>query len=287
MTRVAVFGHSGMLGRSVCKELKKSGFDLVTIGRLGSDIFFDVGKTNILDLELGDVDYIVNCVGLISHLIDDDSASDTMSAISINALFPHELASYASIANMRVIQIATDCVFSGELGSYVESSKHDALDVYGVTKSLGEVHSESVMNIRASIIGREQRGFKSLLEWVLHQPHGSEISGYTDRFWNGVTTTAFARVAAGIIGEETFRPGLQHLVPKDVVTKAELVSLIASSFGRGDIRIRKEPSGVSKDLTLATQNPEFNSRLWGGGKYSQIPTIQQMISGLPSSEGNI
>ena len=281
MTRVAVFGHSGMLGRAVSEALSKAGFDLVTIGRLGSDLFFDVGKTNLQSLDLGDVDYVVNCVGLISHLIDEQSDSDTMSAMSVNALFPHELASYASSVEIKVIQIATDCVFSGKLGSYVESSKHDALDVYGLTKSIGEVRSEGVMNIRASIIGREQRGFKSLLEWVLKQPFGSEISGYTDRFWNGVTTEAFARVVGGIISEGTFRPGLQHLVPKGVVTKAELVSLIAKSFGREDLHIRKEPSGVKKDLTLATQDPEFNSRLWHGGKYSQIPTIQQMISELP------
>jgi dTDP-4-dehydrorhamnose reductase len=270
-----------MLGRAVCEEFEKTGFDLVTIGRLGSDLFFDISKTNIWYLELDDGDYIINCVGLISHLIDDDSVSDTMSAMSVNALFPHELASYASTVDIKVIQIATDCVFSGESGSYVESSKYDALDVYGVTKSIGEVRSESVMNIRASIIGREQRGFKSLLEWVLKQPLGSEISGYTDRFWNGVTTEAFARVVGGIISEGTFRPGLQHLVPKGVVTKAELVSLIAKSFGREDLHIRKEPSGVKKDLTLASQDPEFNSKLWHGGKYSQIPTIQQMISELP------
>jgi len=203
-----------------------------------------------------------------------------LKAASLNSLFPHELANFARLKNIKVIQIATDCVFSGKTGSYLESSEHDASDVYGVSKSIGEVNATNVMNIRTSIIGREQRGFKSLLEWVLRQPLDSEISGYTDRLWNGVTTIAFARVVAGVIRGGLFRSGTQHLVPSDKVDKAELVKMIATAFGRTDIKVRNDSTGIPKDLTLATENPGFNSALWIGGGYMQIPTINQMIKEL-------
>jgi len=277
MTTVTVFGHSGMLGRAVCEILKNSGIDLVTVGRQGAHVKFDVGVDSLEDLKLPDHEFAINCIGLISHLIDESNPSDRLKAASLNALFPHELAAYASSRGVKVIQIATDCVFSGSSGSYLESSHHDAHDLYGLSKSIGEVNSDHVMNLRASIIGREQRGFRSLLEWVLTQPENAEITGYEDRLWNGVTTLAFARIISGIIRQELFRGGLQHIVPMNCVTKAELLSQICEAFDRQDIVVRSQPSGLSKDLTLSTENPDFNSQLWSTAGYSQIPTIQQMI----------
>jgi len=277
-----VFGHSGMIGRAVCERLKESGFEVLTLGRQRARVKFEVGRDNLNDLDIGRVEYFVNCLGLITQLIDEKNVSHRLQAASINALFPQELEVYAKLMNSKVIHVTTDCVFSGNSGSYVESSPHDSSDVYGLTKSLGEVNSLNVMNIRASSIGREEREFKSLLEWIIRQPTGSEIVGYTDRLWNGVTTLAFARVIDGVIRKGLFRAGTQHLVPSNSVSKAELLSLIVAVFSRGDIKIRNEPSGINKDLTLATDNPDFNRDLWLAGDYSAIPTIQLMIEELPS-----
>src|SRR5437868_4207618 len=69
---------------------------------------------------------VINCIGLIKPYCDN-----VQSAIKVNALFPHKLPANS-------IQIATDCVYSGSKGGYIETDPHDALDVYGKTKSLGE-----------------------------------------------------------------------------------------------------------------------------------------------------
>lgn len=277
MTRVAVFGHSGMLGLAVCETLSSSGFEVIKVGRENAMVPFEVGRDKLESLPLAEVGFIVNCIGLISHLIDERDPISRLKAASLNALFPHELASYARLKGIKVIQIATDCVFSGKSGGYLESSEHDASDTYGVTKSIGEVKAQNVMNIRASIIGREKRGFRSLLEWVLRQPLEAEVSGYTDRLWNGVTTLAFARVVAGVIREGLFQAGTQHLVPRDKVTKAELVRMIAKEFGRLDIHVQNQSSGIHKDLTLDTVNSIINAALWSAGGYKQVPNINQLI----------
>jgi dTDP-4-dehydrorhamnose reductase len=269
-----------MLGLAVCETLSAAGFEVITVGRENAMVAFEVGRDKPESLPLAEVGFIINCIGLISHLIDERDPISLFKAASLNALFPHELANYARLKAIKVIQIATDCVFSGKSGGYLESSEHDASDIYGVTKSIGEVNTQNVMNIRASIIGREKRGFRSLLEWVLSQPLDSEVSGYTDRLWNGVTTLAFARVVTGVIREGLFRPGTHHLVPRDKVTKAELVQMIAEAFYRQDIKINKSVSGVRKDLTLETSDPAFNLALWRSGGYIQIPTIGSLIGEL-------
>ena len=134
------------------------------------------------------------------------------------------------------------------------------------------------MHIRASIIGRELKGKKSLLEWVNSQPKGAAIPGFTDRVWNGVTSTAFAKVVEGVIGQNTFKPGVWHLIPANKVTKAELVEAIANSLGRTDLEITPEESGTPKDLTLSTNDPEFNQLLWTNAGYQSIPTIEELLN---------
>jgi dTDP-4-dehydrorhamnose reductase len=276
--KVLVFGPSGMLGHEVVRVLRLSGLEVATAGRTDAEIPFDAGSSDFYNSQLTGFGYIVNCIGLTTHHINVDDTEDTNKARALNTEFPEQLTRFAEENGSKVIQIATDCVYSGSKGSYVESDIHDAVDVYGITKSAGEIASGSVMHIRCSIIGRELKDKKSLLEWVISQPENSEIPGFTDRLWNGITTTAFAKVVLGIIQDDGFRSGTWHLVPKGSVSKFELVSLIARNLGRTDIRVKPVESGIPKDLTLSTNNSESNQSLWSGAGYQGIPTIQELIA---------
>jgi dTDP-4-dehydrorhamnose reductase len=268
-----------MLGHAVVSELRAAGIHTVTVARAGSDINFDQENQSVFDLDLGlqAGDYLVNCIGLISHLIDEKDPASRARASSLNSLLPNELATLAESKGARLIQIATDCVFSGSTGSYSEDSPHDASDLYGKTKSMGEVDSPNVMHLRVSIIGRELRGKKSLLEWVVGQPKNSSIPGYTDRIWNGITTKAFGKLIVGIINKAGFVAGVSHVLPADKVSKFELVSMIAKAFGREDISVVPSVSGEEKDLTLATKRPEVNRKLWIDAGYPQIPFIGELL----------
>jgi dTDP-4-dehydrorhamnose reductase len=268
-----------MLGHAVVKELRSGGIQTVTVARANSDIAFDQEKQSLFELalELEAGDYLINCIGLISHLIDEEDPVSRARASNLNSLLPNELAALAESKGARLIQIATDCVFSGSTGDYSEDSPHDASDVYGRTKSLGEVDSPNAMHLRVSIIGKELRGKRSLLEWVLGQPKDSTIPGYTDRIWNGITTKAFGKLIVGIINKDGFIPGVTHVLPADKVSKFELVSMIASSFNRSDISVVPSVSGEEKDLTLATNRPEVNRKLWIDAGYPQIPSIEELL----------
>jgi dTDP-4-dehydrorhamnose reductase len=282
MMRDLVFGPTGMLGNEMVKILSGSGFEVTTAGRSDSDIFFEVGISDFSEPRLQGFDYIVNCIGLITHNINESDPHSVASAKLLNAEFPRRLAGLAEETGSKLIQIATDCVFSGSKGGYVETDTHDATDVYGTTKSAGEVESPNSMHIRASIVGRELKGKRSLLEWVIGQPENAKVPGFSDRLWNGVTTTAFAKVVAGVISGNAFGPGIWHLVPKDKVSKFELVSMIASALGRSDLEIITSESGLPKDLTLATDHPMVNRGLWQAAGYRELPTIKELIAEIAS-----
>src|SRR5262249_51893972 len=155
--------------------------------------------------------------------IRDDNAAEVERAVDVNASFPHRLARAAEQTGTRVIQIATDCVYSGTRGQYIEANEHDARDVDGKTKSLGEVNSPAVHHLRCSIIGPELKGHASLLDWFTRQPRGASVRGFLNHRWNGVTTLQYGRICRGIIRQQMALPRLIHVVPADVVSKADLL----------------------------------------------------------------
>jgi dTDP-4-dehydrorhamnose reductase len=222
-------------------------------------------------------DLVINCIGLIKQQINDDSKEHTKLAYQINSDFPAILNEYTLRTKTPVIQIGTDCVFSGSVGLYNEVSHFDCSDVYGLSKAEGENRSKSVMTIRCSIIGHEIRSSVSLMDWFLSQPASISVNGYTNHIWNGVTTLTFARVIHGIISKRTYSPGTIHLVPKDQISKFELLQILAEKFGREDIEIREFKAEIGVNRTLATLFPHKNEQLWLNAGYTQVPSIGELI----------
>jgi dTDP-4-dehydrorhamnose reductase len=180
----------------------------------------------------------------------------------------------------KVLQIATDCVYSGHKGRYSESDHHDALDVYGKTKSLGECHLPSINHLRCSIIGPETKDHKFLVDWFLGQPQGAAVKGFSNHQWNGVTTLHFAKICRGIIREDLELPHLQHVIPGDIATKAEMLRAFGRYFNRPDIKIEVVEAATTIDRTLQTENRGLNQAIWAAAGYEQPPTVEEMIREL-------
>jgi dTDP-4-dehydrorhamnose reductase len=229
---------------------------------------------------LGDAKWAVNAIGVTKPYIHDDNAAEVEQAVAVNALFPHLLSRAAEQSGCRVLQIATDCVFSGIRGHYIERDSHDPLDVYGKTKSLGEVHSSNVYHLRCSIIGPEPKEPVFLMEWFLRQPRNSGVSGYTNHQWNGVTTLHFAKVCHGVIKRGLDLPHVHHVVPSGAVSKAELLQCFGHDYRRQDVTITPTEAKTVVDRTLATINESLNRQLWEAAGYTTPPSVPEMVAEL-------
>ncbi len=286
---VLVLAGDGMLGHRVVRMLTTNGNRVLSTSRvkekLAESQFFDARKTSISSFlrQLPvPVDLIVNAVGVIKPQIDEDSELSRLNALEVNSVFSYQLAFAASEIGTRVIQIATDCVFSGQKGNYEETSPHDAVDLYGQSKSMGEVSNPYVMHLRCSIVGTELTTKRSLWEWVRNQPDGATVRGFRNHLWNGITTDAFGRLCAGILNHDLHRPGVFHVVPKNQVSKAQLVRAIANRSGRDDLKIAIEDVDPPVNRTLATIHPEFIEKLWTSAGYDGAPSIEDLISDYES-----
>lgn len=286
MTKVAVLGSTGMLGTTMSEIMRDAGFHVTEFNRRSishwrnrkASEFCVTSNTSAKDLQfLSSFDVVINSVGLIKQVITEEDKNCETEAHLVNSHFPSLLNDFTETHSIPVIQIGTDCVFSGETGRYGESANQSYTDLYSFTKCVGEELSLSTNILRTSVIGVEIGSNFSLLSWVLNNPKNSSISGFTNHIWNGVTALHFSRIAAGVIQNQSYVPGIRHVVPANLISKDQLVREIINNFDRTDISVIPKITDSNIDRTLVTDREEENLRLWKNAGYENPPTIQQMV----------
>lgn len=236
--RVLILGGGGMLGHQVWQVCRERFETFVTVrSRPPLPLFegdrvlegfdaTDFGRVERLLDELAP-NAVVNCIGIIKQL---EAAHDPIASITINALFPHVVARACRRIGARLVQIGTDCVFSGARGGYVETDNPDPVDLYGRSKLLGEVGAPD-LTLRTSIVGRELSGAHGLLAWFLTN-RGKRVRGFTQAIFSGVTTNELARVIADVLDRHAGLQGLYH-VAAEPISKYDLLMLFNAAFGAG------------------------------------------------------
>jgi len=248
--RVLILGVTGMLGHVACRILSdpfevhaacRSRADWEAAARAGAGRCIVHAGFEALDdaAVIGLVksvrpDVVLNCVGVVKQRPE---AGDARLSIRINALLPHVIAAACGEVGAKVIQVSTDCVFSGRRGRYTEDDTPDPEDLYGRSKLLGEVVSEPHLTIRTSIIGRQLRDRTGLLEWFRSQ-RGSTVRGFTRAIFSGLTTAALSDAIVQVLQRHSGLWGLYHVAAVPI-SKDELLRRINARLGL-DVRIEPE-----------------------------------------------
>ena len=266
MKKVIIFGANGMAGHMISTVLKGKGtykiIDVCHTKKLDhNSIILDVRvikRVNSL-IEQEQPNLLINCIGLLT----EKAKKDPPAAIYINSFFPRYLEDYCKNIETKIIHLSTDCVFSGKEGQYTEDSVKDGKDIYGQTKSLGEIINRKDLTIRTSIIGPELKDDGvGLFHWLMKQQ--GEILGFSNVIWTGLTTLQLAQSLDRMIAANV--TGLYQLVPSHSVTKYQLLNIIKQIFNK-DIVIKKEDNPLS-DKSLLNTRTDYQAR---------IPDYQEMI----------
>src|SRR3989344_419651 len=293
---VAILAPTGMLGSMVYKELKdtyrlvlvyRDAKKLTTLNRAYGDvrdhkrIRFDLTSlysdytngfpnANIgpqakkLVSAIGFVDAMINCAGITKpHSIKNPTVT-----MFINGVLPHIL---SAVYGQNLIQITTDCAFSGVSGApYDEDTHKTPTDLYGLSKSIGEPGTTSLV-LRTSIIGPEIEGHTMLLDWFRNH-EGNTIQGFTNHLWNGITTKEFARICDRVIRKKNKYPktGLFHIFSTPI-SKYDMLVAFKRKFGINvTIQPAKAPVGI--DRRLKTHYPLCGTL--------HIPGFSKMLTAL-------
>ncbi len=275
-----------MIGSGVTQGFNHQDFEVTEFNRSGKSVVVSNSnhKFDALDFTHSDdfevfkgFDYVINLSGVIRHKLSQESSAEIDNAIKVNSIFPRALDNFARRTNAKVIQIGTDCVFSGHKGNYLESDSFDPTDLYGYTKVMGEAALTNTLTLRVSVVGIERDSNTELLNWVLSHPPKSTIQGYVNHIWSGVTPLHLARLLTGVIDQDLYFKGVQHVVPENKVSKYQLVKLISEAFKRDELEIEEKITPISVDRSLASENQSRNTRLWDASGYAVPPKIEDMI----------
>lgn len=249
MQKILILGAGGMLGHMVLNYfLQDPQYQIIhTTYRTqlpSNTVFLDVKNIQSLNqiIDSEQPDFIINCIGALIR----ESQQDKASTLYLNAFLPNYLAQYTQKTNIKLIHISTDCVFSGQsTGGYVEEDKPDAIDLYGISKALGEISNNKDITLRTSIIGPELKTHgEGLFNWFVHQ--NNAIDGYTKMIWGGVTTLQLVKVIKQAIEQDL--TGLVHVTNTVPISKFDLLQKINRIWGL-DIDIRAvEGKSINKSL---------------------------------------
>jgi dTDP-4-dehydrorhamnose reductase len=253
MMRVFVVGHRGMLGHVVARYLTEHGIEALTTdsrytGTANDPLITAVTKSA--------ADWVINAAVKTTK-----TAANRRDLFVTNTQLPVHLKSVLA-PSQKLIHASTDGVFSGTKGNYSVTDSVDAEDDYGLSKSLGEIVAESgkAIVIRCSIIGPDRLKGHGLVTWLLSQTH--EADGFTDHFWNGITTLDWAKICFGLI-TGSLPTATAILQPASTtVSKHELLNIIARTYSRPMKVIAKSgPEPINRTLIPNLTRPSLEQQL--------------------------
>lgn len=280
--RLLVLGAGGMLGHQLCRTLNDrfeiwgtfrgdpeefEAFNLIpeerTIGHVDARDIQTVQRA----LEQAKPDAVINGIGIVKQR---DESKQSVPSIHVNALFPHQLADLCADDGIRVLQISTDCVFSGMRGNYTEIDIPDPGDLYGRTKLLGELHRPGTLTLRTSIIGWQLRTYSSLLGWFASQRE-HRIKGYRHAIYSGFSTTVLSNLIGDILETRKDLAGLYHVA--------------SAPISKFDLLMRLREATGWKDIIIDPDENFFCDRSLIGTRFSAAtgwmsPSWDDMIAGL-------
>lgn len=262
-----IFGSEGMAGDTIATYLIEQGHSVTGFSRNSSkkiqSINGDVTNKALVEkvIKEGNYDTIINCIGMLNQFAEENHEM----AVYLNSYFPHLLVSLTKSTNTQIIQMSTDCVFSGKKGGYTEMDFPDGETFYDRTKALGEINDDKNLTLRNSIVGPDikENGI-GLFNWFMKQE--GTIKGYTNAMWTGLTTLELAKIMEKAAIKKS--SGLINMVHKESISKHNLLRLFNKYLHNNSLTI--EPfAGFVTDKSLVRTN--FNLEY-------EVPDYETMIS---------
>lgn len=264
--KILVLGSIGMAGHLITLYFKEQGHDVTAYSMapfpyckniVGNAFETETFKKMLLE---GDYDAVINCIGLLNQVADNNPAM----AVYLNSYLPHLVADTLREKKTKLIHMSTDCVFAGNTGPYYEDSLRDGLSIYDRTKALGEVEDDKNLTFRNSIVGPDmnENGI-GLFNWFMKQ--SGTISGYTGAMWTGVTTLTLAKAMEQAVKENLI--GLYNLVNNESISKYDLLCLFNKYCKNNSLIINKSEK-LALDKSLRRKRNDFSF---------VVPSYEQMV----------
>ena len=250
--KILILGSTGMLGHQLFNFLKKKKYSVKGLCRNKKILHKYINKNKFICLDLNKLNelekiitkykpnFVINCAGVIKQKTNKFKEDNIY---FINSYLPNYLSILAKKNKFKFIHISTDCVYDGNKGNYKEIDIPNAIDNYGLSKSLGEVSSINCLTLRTSIIGHEIYQKNGLLEWFLKQ---KKILGYKNAFFSGVTTLELSKIIEKVL-KLNLKNGIYNVASKKI-SKYQLLLLINKIYAKDTVILPSRKLKIDRSL---------------------------------------
>jgi dTDP-4-dehydrorhamnose reductase len=226
MKKIIIVGSNGMLGRYMTTYLKQY-YTVVGLTRYDYDIAAQTNKSvKFFTDTTSPGDVVINCAGILKPYYKTLSFDETY---LVNAFFPSSLSHECIVNNRHFIHFSSDCVF-GDKGDYVETDEKDGYGEYARQKGKEPLFG---VTFRTSFIGEQPNhtdpSTAGLLQW-LRLNNNTQLNGYTNCLWNGLTCYQVCKIVKDTIDERYFGNRTQHLFTPEKISKHDLCKLIIDEY---------------------------------------------------------
>lgn len=237
---IAILGADGLLGSWICYCFQK---DAIGFSHKELDIT-DTSYTKEVLKHL-QPDAVINCAG-----ITNKRNVNPEQRMEVNGKAPHALANICDNLGLKLVQMSTDCVFSGLHGNYTELDVPDADDNYGWTKAQGEVIDKPHVTVRSSFVGFPDPKGRGLLSWFKNAR--GEVEGYTNVWWNGLTAPALATYLTDLAYD--YDSGIVH-VYGETLSKYDVLCAVKEVYGLSVDIVPTEVKTTNRTLSSVRNRP--------------------------------
>lgn len=243
-TTIWVVGASGRVGRALKTTLKKNtDFKVIATGR-------EVNITKLSEIEQAIMVYrpnvVVNCASISNAVYCEDHKVE---AFGVNAIGARNLAVVSERNNIKIIQLSTDEVFSGEHNFAKNEFDTPTPDtVYGQSKLAGENFVRELnpkhLIIRSSwVYGEDWEDYVSVV--LDHAKKGEKFDAAVDRISSPTYMKRIVDFIIKMIPKEEY--GLYHVASEGSCSRYELATTILSLAGY-DTKLAVPVSGDSTNV---------------------------------------
>lgn len=254
--KVAIFGASGLVGRSLRHIFTEKGIDWIgTYNKSSFEGGYPLEKTDESSLLTFLKEHTVtHCINCVAERNVDLCEKDWEGTCETNALFAARLASICKILNVYFLHISTDYVFDGANPPYSPSSEKNPIQAYGKSKALAEDYiqdkNENACIVRVPVLYTHR--YKNLLETAVTMI-GKKVLDKTKSYKEDdyflrrpVFIDDMAYFCSSLVEQE--KQGFFHFYnPQDVVTKYQMAAMIGNYLEKNISHIEPipNPSGLA------------------------------------------
>lgn len=257
--KLFVTGGSGLLGSKLAEIAIEKGYDVYSgylddPSSFGTGVKFDLNDFKSIEKSIENVlpDAIVHTAAMTNV---DQCEENPVLAFRINALATKQISKIAKKKGIFLHYISTDYVFDGDRGNYLEDDEVNPIDVYGITKYVGEHWVDSIGRTSMIYGARPAWGKINFALWVLNKlKNHEEVKIVEDQFGSPTLNTNLASMVLEIVEKEL--KGVYHLAGGTRISRFDFTIKLADEFGYDQGLIKK----IKMDqLTWKAKRPKDSS----------------------------